>query len=125
MRINDKENYQRIKDSITMSNLRKIIDARNFTVTKVAINSKVSDSTFNAYIAGQRTPSLPTIISIADYLNTNIDYLLDRTNNPIPINELENLESNSELSLLFNSIKSLPHDKQKLVEAYVKGLLNS
>ncbi len=124
MRINDKENYQRIKDSITMSNLRKLIDARGFTVTKVAINSKVSDSTFNAYIAGQRTPSLPTIISIADYLNTNIDYLLDRTNNPIPIRDIDNLD-NGDLNILFNSIKSLPSDKQKLVEAYVKGLLNS
>lgn len=125
MRINDKENYDKVKSSISMRNLKTIIDSKDYTITKVAINSKISDSTVNAYINGQKIPSLPTLISIGDYLNCNLDYLLDRTDNPITINDLDKINSDRELNQLFQNIVSLPKEKQELVKAYVKGILNS
>lgn len=125
MRINDKENYDKVKSSISMRNLKTIIDSKNYTITKVAINSKISDSTVNAYINGQKIPSLPTLISIGDYLNCNLDYLLDRTDNPITISDLDKINSDRELNQLFQNIVSLPKEKQELVKAYVKGILNS
>lgn len=125
MRINDKENYDKVKSSISMRNLKTIIDSKDYTITKVAINSKISDSTVNAYINGQKIPSLPTLISIGDYLNCNLDYLLDRTDNPITMNDLDKINSDIELNQLFQNIVSLPKEKQELVKAYVKGILNS
>lgn len=125
MRINDKENYDKVKSSISMRNLKTIIDSKDYTITKVAINSKISDSTVNAYINGQKIPSLPTLISIGDYLNCNLDYLLDRTDNPITISDLDKINSDRELNQLFQNIVSLPKEKQELVKAYVKGILNS
>ncbi len=77
MKIIDKENYEQIWNSISMKNLHKVIISNDYTLTKVAINSKVSDSTIISYIP----LSLPPLISIADFLNVNIDYLLDRTKN--------------------------------------------
>jgi hypothetical protein len=41
------------------------------------------------------------------------------------INELNNVYSNDELNLLIYNIASLPKDKQDLVEAYVKGLIDN
>lgn len=125
MRINDKENYDKVKSSISMRNLKSIIDSKDYTITKVAINSKISDSTVNAYINGQKIPSLPTLISIGDYLNCNLDYLLDRTDNPITMSDLDKINSDRELNQLFQNIVSLPKEKQELVKAYVKGILNS
>ncbi len=125
MRINDKENYDKVKSSISMRNLKTIIDSKDYTITKVAINSKISDSTVNAYINGQKIPSLPTLISIGDYLNCNLDYLLDRTDNPITMSDLDKINSDRELNQLFQNIVSLPKKKQELVKAYVKGILNS
>ncbi len=125
MRINDKENYDKVKSSISMRNLKTIIDSKDYTITKVAINSKISDSTVNAYINGQKIPSLPTLISIGDYLNCNLDYLLDRTDNPITMSDLDKINSDRELNQLFQNIVSLPKEKQELVKAYVKGILNS
>lgn len=125
MRINDKENYDKVKSSISMRNLKTIIDSKDYTITKVAINSKISDSTVNAYINGQKIPSLPTLISIGDYLNCNLDYLLDRTDNSITISDLDKINSDKELNQLFQNIVSLPKEKQELVKAYVKGILNS
>ena len=111
MRINDKENYEKIKSEISMKNLKTIMDNRNYSAVKVAMNSKISESTVNAYISGQKIPSLPTLISMGDYLNCNLDYLLDRTDNPININDLNKSEEDKELSQLFQNIMSLPNKK--------------
>lgn len=108
-----------------MKNLKIIMENKGFSTVKIAVNSKISDSTVNAYINGQKIPSLPTLISIGDYLNCNLDYLLDRTNNPININDLNKSEEDKELNQLFQSILSLPKEKRQLVIAYVKGILNS
>ena len=125
MRINDKENYENIRSKITMKNLKSIIENNGFSVVKVAMNSKISDSTVNAYINGQKIPSVPTLISMGDYLNSNLDYLLDRTNNPINVNDLNKINTDKELSELIQIISSLPKEKRQLVIAYVKGILNS
>lgn len=123
MRINDKENYDIIRNSISMTNLKKIIDNKQISMVKLAMNSKISDSTIKAYISGQKIPSLPTLVSIADYLNCNIDYLLDRTNNPIKIDDISSINKNEEVNQLFQNIMSLPNDKRNLVIGYVQGLL--
>ena len=64
MRINDKENYENIRSKITMKNLKSIIENNGYSVVKVAMNSKISDSTINAYINEQKIPSVPTLISM-------------------------------------------------------------
>ena len=125
MRINDKENYDQIRNSISMKNLGKIMASRDYKITKLAVNSKISDSTIVSYMAGQKIPSLPTLISIADFLNVNIDYLLDRTDNPMKIDDLKMLDENNELSLLVKNIMELPEAKQQLVKAYVQGLIDN
>lgn len=125
MRINDKENYEKIKSKISMKNLKTIMKNKGFSAVKIAVNSKISDSTVNAYISGQKIPSLPTLISMGDYLNCNLDYLLDRTDKPININDLNKSEEDKELNQLFQNIMSLPNEKRQLVIAYVKGILNS
>lgn len=123
MIINDKENYDKIKKSISMNNLKKIINSKKYTITKVAMEFKVSVSTINSYLNGQKIPSITSLISIGKFLNCNLDYLLGRTDNPIKINDIENLFKNKKLMLLFNNISSLPKEKQALVAAYVKGLI--
>ena len=125
MRINDKENYENIRSKITMKNLKSIIENNGYSVVKVAMNSKISDSTINAYINGQKIPSVPTLISIGDYLKCNLDYLLDRTDNPISVNDLDKVNKDKELNELIQIIASLPKEKRQLVIAYVKGILNS
>ena len=124
MRINDKENYDSIRDSITMNNFKNILSEKDYLISKIAINSKISNSTVSAYKNGQKIPSLPTLISIADFLNCNLDYLLDRSDNPLKINDIEKVNGDKETNHLIQSILSLSKDKQELVKAYVRGLLN-
>lgn len=125
MNIRDKDLYQDVKNNISMANLRKLIDNKGLLTTKVAMEARVSNSTINSYITGYKLPSLMTLVSMADFLNCNIDYLLGRTDNPIKISEMDKVTDDSELNLLFHNISSLPKEKQQLVIAYVKGILNS
>ena len=123
MKINDKEHYEQVKSTINMSNMRSLIDSKNYSITKLAMNASVSESTINSYLNGQKIPSLTTLVSISNYLNCNIDFLLGRTNNPANIDEI-GMTENKDLNLLFYNIKSLPKEKQELVAAFVKGLMN-
>ena len=127
MRINDKENYEAISKSISMNNLKKIIDSRQITTVKLAMKANVSDSTIKAYMksgAGKKIPSLPSLISIAEYLNCSVDFLLDRSDNPMVNSDVDLVNNDKELNQLMQNITSLPKDKRQLVDAYVKGLLN-
>ena len=123
MKINDKEHYEQVKNTINMSNMRSLIDSNNYSITKLAMNASVSESTINSYLNGQKIPSLTTLVSISNYLNCNIDFLLGRTNNPTNVDEI-GMTENKDLNLLFYNIKSLPKEKQELVSAFVKGLMN-
>lgn len=123
MKINDKEHYEQVKNTINMSNMRSLINSKNYSITKLAMNASVSESTINSYLNGQKIPSLTTLVSISNFLNCNIDFLLGRTNNPANIDEIVMTE-NKDLNLLFYNIKSLPKEKQELVSAFVKGLMN-
>ena len=128
MRINDKESYENISNSISMSNLRKILDSKKISTVKLAMNANVSDSTINAYLkngSGKKIPSLPTLISIADYLNCSIDYLLDRSDNPMINSDVNLINNDKDLNQLMQNITSLPKEKRELVIAYVQGLLNN
>ena len=122
MIINNTEHYDAVRETIKMSNMKKLIDSKDYSVTKLAMNACISDSSINSYINGNKLPSVTNLVSIANYLNCNIDFLLGRADNPLPIEKLNSLSKDSELSILINNISSLPKDKQKLVEAYVKGL---
>lgn len=123
MKINDKEHYEQVKNTINMSNMRSLIDSKNYSITKLAMNASISESTINSYLNGQKIPSLTTLVSISNYLNCNIDFLLGRTNNPTNVDEI-GMTENKDLNLLFYNIKSLPKEKQELVSAFVKGLMN-
>jgi len=122
--INNTEHYDAVRETINMSNMKKLIDSKDYSVTKLAMNACISDSSINSYINGNKLPSVTNLVSIANFLNCNIDFLLGRTDNPLPIEKLNSLSKDSELSILINNISSLPKDKQKLVEAYVKGLMD-
>lgn len=117
--------YEKVRNTISMSNLKKLIDEKNLTIIKVATECSISDSTLYNYIAGERLPSLATLVELSRVLNCSTDYLLGITNNPLKLNDLEKLKKDKELTYLMQNILSLPKDKQELASAYVKGLLGN
>ena len=121
----DEERFTEITNSITMNNLKKIIDVKGYSKEKVATSIGIAESTIYNYIARERTPYLNTLISLAEFFNTSLDYLVDLTDNPIKVDDIDFINKDPELNQLMQNIMSLPKDKRELVIAYVRGLLNS
>lgn len=123
MVINDKENYDKVRATISMSNMRKLLDSKEYSVTKLATRAGVSGSTVNAYLNGQKIPSLTTLVSMANYLNCNTDFLIGRTNNPLKLEDTENWDSDT--NIIIHNVMNLNKHQKELVATYIKGLLAS
>lgn len=124
MVINDKENYDKVRATISMSNMRKLLDSKEYSVTKLATRAGISGSTVNAYLNGQKIPSLTTLVSMANYLNCNTDFLIGRSNNPMPIDDYYNSAANPTIDEIRYNLTDLSPEKVDMVAAYVKGLLD-
>ena len=63
--------------------LNEIRKKKNITQIRLSIAAEVSQETISAYESGKAMPSVDTLIKIADFLGVSIDYLLERTDNPL------------------------------------------
>lgn len=90
-------------------NLRKIRNEKNITQIKLSIAAEVSQETISAYESGKALPSVDTLIKIADYLDVSIDYLLERTDNPLVNSSIKN-EDNEILNIFHKLTKEQKED---------------
>lgn len=94
-----------------MNNLKKYRIEKGITQIRLSIAAEVSQETISAYESGKAMPSAETLIKIADFLDVSIDYLLDRTDNPIV-----NVKIDPELEILqiYNSMNK--EQKEDLIK---------
>lgn len=123
MVINDKENYDKVRATISMDNMRKLLDSKDYSVTKLATRAGISGSTVNAYLNGQKIPSLTTLVSMANYLNCNTDFLIGRTDIPLRLEDIDTWDNDT--NMIVHNVMNLDRNKKSLVMAYIKGLLDS
>lgn len=64
------------------ANLKKLRKDRGLTQISLQMQTGIEQALISKYENGDRVPPTETLIILADYFDTNIDYLLDRTNNP-------------------------------------------
>ena len=63
-------------------NLKKIRKDRGVTQIALQMQTGIEQALISKYETGERIPPTETLIILADFFNTNIDFLLDRTDNP-------------------------------------------
>lgn len=63
-------------------NLKKIRKDRGMTQIALQMQMGIEQALISKYETGERIPPTETLIILADFFNTNIDFLLDRTDNP-------------------------------------------
>lgn len=63
-------------------NLKKIRKQRGLTQIGLQIETGIEQALISKYENGDRIPPTETLIILADFFGTNIDFLLDRTDNP-------------------------------------------
>ena len=64
------------------NNLKKLRKEKGLTQIALQMQTGIEQALISKYENGERIPPTDTLIVLADYYGTNIDYLLDRTDNP-------------------------------------------
>lgn len=67
--------------------LKELRKQHNITQIKLAMDLSISQNTISRYETGEREADYKTLIAIADYFGVSVDYLLERTDNPLFLKE--------------------------------------
>ena len=95
--------------------LKEIRNKKKITQIRLSIAAEVSQETISAYESGKALPSAETLIKIADFLDVSIDYLLERTDNP-----LVNRSAKDEDNELLNIYHQMSKEQKKDIVTYAK-----
>ena len=63
-------------------NLKELRKRRGLTQIALQMQTGIEQALISKYENGERLPTTDNLIILADFFGTNIDYLLDRTDNP-------------------------------------------
>lgn len=96
-----------------MNRIKELRKKRKITQIRLSIAAEVSQETISAYENGKAEPKMEKLIRIADFLNTTTDYLLERTDNDAPLNEVTNNIVDEQLNELINNYARLNNYQRK------------
>lgn len=65
--------------------LRELRKNKGVTQLKLSMDLGLNQNSISRYERGEREADYQTLIAFADYFDTSIDYLLERTDNPQPL----------------------------------------
>ena len=63
--------------------LKQLRKKRDISQLKLALDLGMNQNSISRYENGEREADYATLIKFADYFDVSIDYLLERTDNPI------------------------------------------
>lgn len=109
-----------MKNETTMKNLKKIVKAKNKSLTSLAVDLEVSQEAISQYISGKIKPKTSTIIQMARILNTSTDYLLDLTDDPTP----SNFKLSEKENVLIANYRSLSNEEKIRAETYIQAIVD-
>ena len=105
-----------------MDNLRQIREKKGFTQTKLSVDIEVSQELISHYETGKSKPNIETLIKLAEYFNCSTDYLLERTNNPSTVKDLNTKDI--EINNIIDKYNSLSAENKKQFSNYLDYLSN-
>lgn len=98
-----------------MKNLKKLRQERNMSQQELGEHFCLSQQSIHKYEKGRAEPDIETLIAFAEFFHTSVDYLIGRTDNPVPGNfNLEITFSPGDLHHLYSYMKLSPKVKEKI-----------
>ena len=108
-----------------LENLKKLRESKKITQIKLSVDLGVSQELISRYEVGSSFPQPQMLIKIADYFNCSVDYLLGRTTNSCPIEDIICSCENSEAIELYSKYKLLSSYDKKYLNHFLDFLLNN
>lgn len=65
-----------------MERLKLLRKKRNLSQVALSIETGIDQSQISKYERGERIPSTGDLLLLADFFDTSLDYLMNRTDNP-------------------------------------------
>ena len=62
--------------------LKELRKAKGISQLKLAMDLNANQNTISRYETGEREPGIVELITLADYFDVSVDYLIGRTDNP-------------------------------------------
>ena len=112
--------------SIIGSNIAELRKDRGLTQKDFADILHVSKSAVSHYEQGISVPTIQVLITIADYFNVNVDYLLGRCNDNIKYSDINSIYSGSfTVGKLLTMLLSLSKKHRKVLIGLVDMIFES
>lgn len=99
--------------SVLGDRIKSLRESENIQQNEFAKKIGVSNVVLSRYESGERKPDYDTLVTIADYFNVTIDYLLGRSNTP-NMSEQEEFQSFANDPELERWYKELPNSEEDL-----------
>lgn len=69
---------------MVLHRLRDFREDKDLTQAQIAEILHIKQTTYSGYEIGKHNIPIDALITLADFYNTSIDYLVERTDNPAP-----------------------------------------
>lgn len=104
-----------------LKNLKALRESTGISQKQLAETIGVSQQSINKYENHNIEPDIDTLIRIADYFNTSVDYLIGHTSIRAKIEHVTAYELNKEESNLINRFRTLSSKQKHCVTTVVDG----
>ncbi len=105
-----------------LKNLKKLREKKGITQVRLSVDLEISQEIISQYELSKTLPTCVNLDKIATYFNTSTDYLLNRTNNPLPIQNLN--KKDIEITDITEKYNSLSTEDKKQFMNFLDFLCN-
>lgn len=105
-----------------VTNLKILRKQHNISQQQLANAIGVSQQSINKYENHNIEPDITTLIMMADFFHTSVDYLIGHTNESRPVEPVRAYDLNNAEAELINKYRELDANKRKLVETLLEHL---
>lgn len=108
-----------------LENLKFLRKNKGITQRQLADAIGISQQSINKYENHNIEPDIKTLIQIANYFNTSVDYLIGNTNIQHKIEFLSPYDLNNEESVLMNNFRHLSSTQRRCILTIIDSYLTT
>lgn len=107
-----------------MENLKRLRKEHNLSQQKLADILHISQQSVYKYENGITSPDWETLIAMANYFNTSVDYLIDYTDIPHKIEPVTDSMLNSDETEIITGYRKLSLKQKKIIQTIINSYLD-
>lgn len=108
-----------------VKNLKLLRNQKKISQNKLAEIIGVSQQSINKYENHNIEPDIATLIKLADYFETSVDFLVGRTNINHLIEKVEPYDLNSDEMCIIDSYRQLSHKEKESIKLILENYISN